>query len=119
MPAKSGEGPPFPLFVAGVASNHHRDLQRCLDFVRSAEDTDLTLRQCNSAYPTKAEDCNLGTMRDACQCPVGWSDHTVDAAVIYRAVHQWRATMVECHELEGQAPEFNAGHCWLRSRGSL
>jgi N-acetylneuraminate synthase len=35
MPAKSGEGPPFSD-VCGVASNHCRDLQLCLDFVRSA-----------------------------------------------------------------------------------
>jgi hypothetical protein len=47
------------------------------------------------------------------QCPVGWSDDTVDAGVIYRAVHRWGATMVEFHELEGQRPEFDAGHCWL------
>jgi N-acetylneuraminate synthase len=38
MPAKSGEGPSFPVFVAGVASNHHRDLKRCLDFGRSASE---------------------------------------------------------------------------------
>jgi len=239
MPAKSGGGPPFPVFVAEVSSNHHRDLKRCLEFVRSAAEIgcgavkfqlfrirelfaaealqsdpkflkreawelpvsflgdlsaaahaagmsfsctpfyleavgemfphvdfykiasyellwedllkecartgkpvvlstgmatlpeveracavlhnagcgDLTLLHCNSAYPTKPEDCNLsaiGTMRDACQCPVGWSDHTVDAGVIYRAVHRWGATMVEFHyDLEGQGPEFAAGHCWL------
>jgi len=242
MPAKSGESLPFPVFVAEVSSNHHRDLQRCLDFVHSAAEIgcgavkfqlfrirelfaaealqsdpkflkreawelpvaflgdlsaathaagmtfsctpfyleavgemfphvdfykiasyellwedllkecartgkpvvlstgmatlpevehacavlrnagcgDLTLLHCNSAYPTKPEDCNLaaiGTMRDACHCPVGWSDHTVDAGVIHRAVHRWGATMVEFHyDLEGQGPEFAAGHCWLPSQ---
>jgi len=38
MPAKSGEGPPFPVFVAEGSSNLHIDWKRCLDFVRSAEE---------------------------------------------------------------------------------
>jgi len=79
--------------------------------------TDLTALYRHSAYPTKTEDCNLAamrTMRDACPCPVGRSNHTVDATVVYRAVHRWGATMVEFHyDLEGLGPEFAAGHCWL------
>ncbi len=88
------------------------EVERACAVLRNAGCRDLTLLHCNSAYPTKPEDCNLsaiGTMRDACQCPVGWSDHTVDAGVIYRAVHRWGATMVEFHyDLEGQGPEFAA-----------
>src|SRR5260221_6414647 len=93
------------------------EVERACAVLRNAGCRDLTLLHCNSAYPTKPEDCNLsaiGTMRDACQCPVGWSDHTVDAGVIYRAVHRWGATMVEFHyDLEGQGPEFAAGPRWL------
>jgi N-acetylneuraminate synthase len=92
------------------------EVERGFVVLRNADCTDLTLPHCNSVYPTKAEDCNLAamrTMRDACQCPVGWSDHGEDAVVIYRAVHGWGATMVEFHELERQGPEFAAGLCWL------
>jgi sialic acid synthase SpsE len=78
---------------------------------------DLTLLHCVSSYPTKPEDCNLAaiaTLRDAIGCLVGWSDHSVDPGVIFRAVHRWGATMVEFHlDLEGQGAEFSAGHCWL------
>lgn len=85
--------------------------------LRSAGCRDLTLLHCISSYPAKPEDCNLaaiGRLRESCQCPVGWSDHTVDAGVIFRAVHRWGATMVEFHfDLEGQGPEFASGHCWL------
>ena len=37
MPAKSGEAPPFPVFVAESSSNLHRDWKRWSHFVRSAE----------------------------------------------------------------------------------
>lgn len=77
----------------------------------------LTLLHCVSSYPAKPEDCNLAaiaTLRDACQCPVGWSDHSVDSGVIYRAVCRWGASMIEFHlDLEGKGSEFGGGHCWL------
>lgn len=79
--------------------------------------SELTLLHCVSSYPTKPEDCNLGaiaTLRDACKCAVGWSDHSVEPGVIYRAVHRWGASMIEFHlDLEGQGSEFASGHCWL------
>ena len=85
--------------------------------LRNAGCRDLTLLHCVSSYPAKPEDCNLaaiGTLRDSCQCPVGWSDHSVDSGVIFRAVHRWGATMVEFHlDLEGEGAEFSSGHCWL------
>jgi sialic acid synthase SpsE len=78
---------------------------------------DLTLLHCVSSYPAKPKDCNLAaiaTLRESCECPVGWSDHSVDPGVIFRAVHRWGATMVEFHlDLEGQGAEFSSGHCWL------
>jgi sialic acid synthase SpsE len=85
--------------------------------LRSSGCSDLTLLHCVSSYPAKPEDCNLAaiaTLRESCQCPVGWSDHSVDPGVIFRAVHRWGATMVEFHlDLEGRGAEFSAGHCWL------
>lgn len=85
--------------------------------LRSAGCRDLTLLHCVSGYPTPATDCNLAaiaTLRDAFGCPVGWSDHSVDAAVVCRAVHRWGASTVEFHlDLEGAGEEFKTGHCWL------
>lgn len=77
----------------------------------------LTLLHCVSGYPVPANQCNLAaisTLRDHFDCPVGWSDHSVSAPVVERAVHHWGASMVEFHlDLEGQGEEFAAGHCWL------
>ncbi len=76
-----------------------------------------TLLHCTSAYPTPFAEANLAsieTIRQATGCEVGWSDHTVEPAVIHRAIHRWGAKVIEFHlDLDGQGEEFGAGHCWL------
>lgn len=93
------------------------EVNHACSVLRNAGCRDLTLLHCVSSYPVKPGDCNLAaiaSLRDACGCPVGWSDHSVDPGVIFGAVHRWGATMVEFHlDLEGQGAEFSAGHCWL------
>lgn len=93
------------------------EVRQAVGVLRNAGCMDLTLLHCVSGYPTPVTESNLAaiaTMRQACDCPVGWSDHTVSAAVIYRAVHRWRATMIEFHlDLDGQGEEYRMGHCWL------
>ena len=85
---------------------------------------DLTLLHCVSVYPTPVTECNLAAIetikkefrnpQSAIRIQVGWSDHSVSSAVIYRAVHRWGAEMVEFHlDLDGDGEEFNPGHCWL------
>jgi len=90
---------------------------RAVNVLRSAGCDDLTLLHCISGYPTPFEQCNLAaiaTLRDACKCPVGWSDHSVNADVIVRAVRHWGASMVEFHlDLDGKGAEYASGHCWL------
>jgi sialic acid synthase SpsE len=72
---------------------------------------------CTSAYPTPFNEANLSaieTIRKATGCEIGWSDHTVNAGVIQRAIHKWDAKVIEFHlDLEGKGEEFGAGHCWL------
>lgn len=80
--------------------------------------SDITLLHCISGYPTPIAECNLAaiqTLRQACvDCNIGWSDHSVSAAVLYRAIYKWNASMVEFHlDLEGSGEEFTTGHCWL------
>lgn len=93
------------------------EVKHATSTLRGAGCRDLTLLHCVSSYPAQPEDCNLaamGTLRESCHCPVGWSDHSVDPGVIYRAVHRWGASMIEFHlDLEGEGAEFSSGHCWL------
>jgi len=76
-----------------------------------------TLLHCTSAYPTPYQEANLAairTIRDATGCNVGWSDHTVQPGVLFRAVHHWGAKVVEFHfDLDGMGEEFSSGHCWM------
>jgi len=93
------------------------EVQQAVAVLRRAGCKDLTLLHCISRYPAPSAECNLAaikTLRQACNCPVGWSDHSMNAGVIFRAVHRWGATMVEFHlDLEGRGEEYPAGHCWL------
>ena len=93
------------------------EVQHAVKILRESGCNDLTLLHCVSGYPAAPEDCNLAcidTLREACECSVGWSDHTVSPAVISRAVHRWGASMVEFHlDLDRQGGEYQSGHCWL------
>jgi sialic acid synthase SpsE len=93
------------------------EVQTACSILRDSGCQDLTLLHCVSSYPTRPEECNLAsiaTLRESCNCPIGWSDHSVEPGVIYRAVHFWRADMIEFHlDLEGQGAEYQSGHCWL------
>ena len=93
------------------------EVQRAVSVLEASGCTDLTILHTVSGYPTPPAEANLAameTLRTAFDRPVGWSDHTVDAAVILRAVHRWGASMVEFHlDLDGDGEEFGAGHCWL------
>ena len=88
-----------------------------VETLRDAGCEDLTLLHCVSGYPTPREQCNLAaikTLHKAFGCPVGWSDHSVAAGVVERAVHRWRAAMIEFHlDLDRGGAEYAAGHCWL------
>lgn len=93
------------------------EVVRAAQVLKDAGAVTVTVLHCVSGYPTPLEQCNLSAMSTIEQetgCRVGWSDHTVSAAVIYRAVHRWRASMVEFHlDLDGSGDEFRIGHCWL------
>jgi len=105
-----------PLVIStGMATLE--EVTHAVKVVRDAGCHDLTLLHCVSGYPAVPGECNLAsleTLRECCRCAVGWSDHTVNAAVVHRAVHRWGAAMVEFHlDLDQQGEEYQAGHCWL------
>lgn len=112
--ACSATGKPL-ILSTGMATL--AEVQEAVAAARHAGCHDLTLLHCISGYPTPAEQCNLAaiqTLRQSTGCSVGWSDHSVSPAVLYRAVQRWQATVVEFHlDLEGEGEEFGSGHCWL------
>ncbi len=93
------------------------EILHAVDVLRKNGCASPTLLHCTSAYPTPYAEANLAaieTIRQATECEVGWSDHTVESAVIHRAVGRWGAKVVEFHlDLDGKGEEYAAGHCWL------
>lgn len=114
LEACAGTGKPVVLST-GMATLD--EVKRAADMLRGSGCRDLTLLHCVSGYPAPPAECNLAaieTLRMECGCPVGWSDHSVDPGVVYRAVHRWGAPMIEFHlDLEGTGEEYKTGHCWL------
>ena len=93
------------------------EICHAVDTLRGNGCQEPALLHCTSAYPTPYDEANLAaiqTLRKATGCQVGWSDHTVEKAVIHRAIHHWDAHIVEFHlDLDGNGEEYAAGHCWL------
>ena len=85
--------------------------------LRNAGAREITVLHCVSAYPTPPSQANLAaidTLRRITGASVGWSDHTVNAGVIHRAVHRWGASTIEFHlDLDETGAEYASGHCWL------
>lgn len=114
LAACAATGKPVVLST-GMATRE--EARRAVAILRRAGCKDLTLLHCVSDYPSRPLDSNLAaieTLRRDNECALGWSDHSVDPSVIYRAVHRWGAAMIEFHlDLEGAGEEFQSGHCWL------
>ncbi|MCG6534807.1 MAG: N-acetylneuraminate synthase family protein [Syntrophales bacterium LBB04] len=93
------------------------EVKHAVDVLRDAGCQNLTLLHCVSGYPAPPQECNLAaieSLRQGCNRPVGWSDHSVNPGVIYRAVNRWGAALIEFHlDLEGEGEEYRMGHCWL------
>jgi N-acetylneuraminate synthase len=112
----------LPLVVStGMATLD--EVRHAVRIIEAQGGRDLTLLHCVSGYPAPAAEANLraidtlaGLADDfsALALRVGWSDHTVEAGVIHRAIHAHDSQMIEFHlDLEGEGAEFESGHCWL------
>ena len=93
------------------------EIQHAVEILKNNGCASPTLLHCTSAYPTPYAEANLAaieTIGKATGCEVGWSDHTVEPAVMHRAIHRWGAKVIEFHlDLDGKGEEYEAGHCWL------
>ena len=93
------------------------EIMHALNILKGANCSLIILLHCVSAYPTNYKNSNLSaiqTIREKTNEIIGWSDHTVEPAVIYRAIHRWGASCIEFHlDLDEKGDEYASGHCWL------
>jgi len=69
------------LLSTGMASMD--DIQLALNTIRSTGNNQIAIMHCTSEYPASLSDCNLraiGTLKQAFQVPVGYSDHTIEVS---------------------------------------
>ena len=68
---------------------------------------------CVSSYPTPPDQTNLSairSLRDKFNLDVGWSDHTVNESVIYRAALKYNSKEIELHiDIDNKGYESDAG----------
>lgn len=103
------------ILSTGMATIH--EIKHAVEVLHQNGCEAPVLLHCTSAYPTPYTEANLAaieTLRHETGCEVGWSDHTVEPAVIHRAIHRWDARVIEFHlDLDGKGEEYESGHCWL------
>ena len=111
------------IFSTGMATLHEVDAAFKTLILSGCRN--LTILHCNSAYPTPVKDANLSAIDELKSYIVernpeqnifnlGYSDHTVSPAVLYRAIYRYGAGLVEFHiDLDGKGAEYSSGHCWL------
>lgn len=77
----------------------------------------LTLLHCVSTYPMQPSESNprfYDELNRQFPCLLGWSDHSVNPAVIYYYAIQKGVSVIEFHlDLDRQGWEYSIGHCWL------
>ena len=117
--AEASEGKPIFL-SAGMATIDEINAA-CKAFQAYRIFDKLTVMHCISEYPTPVDECHLRfidriKMITSDIHGVGWSDHSRNPGVIYRAVHKYGCETIEFHfDLDGEGAEYNMGHCWLPS----
>ena len=87
-----------PMIIATGACTM-KEVENAVNVVQSAENNDIVLLHCVSAYPTKPGAANLrimDTLKEEFSMPVGFSDHTMGISVPMAAVARG-ANVIEKH----------------------
>ncbi len=75
------------------------EVDAAIDVLKQNGSGKITVLHCTTSYPTAMQDVNLNamlTLKDHCQCQVGYSDHTLGIEVPIAAVAMG-ATVIEKH----------------------
>ena len=110
------------IFSTGMANQ--KEILSRLNFFKKRNFYNFDILHCISSYPAKIKDLNLKTilfirsLLKKCKISknirVGWSDHSVNEAVIYKSIFEYNSQVIEMHiDLEGKGNEYHFNHCWL------
>lgn len=113
--------------VFSIGMSTPDEIEGALQVIGKSNVKEIVVLHCNSAYPTPLPDVNLAvitTLRNKFssylpgkQIEFGWSDHTVNDAVVLSSIFRHDSKMIEFHiDLDGTGYEYKSGHCWLPSQ---
>lgn len=108
-----------PIIISTGMANM-KEVVNAIKILKKNGASKIIVLHCVSSYPAKLEELNLSaieTLRKKSNLEVGWSDHSNNPLVVYRAVEKWNASYIEMHlDIDGKGYEFSAGHCWLPNK---
>ena len=110
------------IFSTGMSTI--REIDSRIKFFKKKKFDKFEIMHCVSSYPAKIKNLNLKTIQFIRnlikkkniknKIKLGWSDHSVNEAVIYKSIFQYEAELIEMHvDLDKKGNEHHFGHCWL------
>ncbi len=107
------------IFSTGMASEN--EILKKIKIFKKYNFNKYSIMHCVSSYPAPLESVNLNTINylkklTNNKIKIGWSDHTKNSGVIYKAIFSHNAQIIEFHiDLDSKGKEFQFNHCWLPS----
>lgn len=106
-----------PIIISTGMANL-KEVKNSIKILKKNGAEKIIVLHCVSCYPPSLDSLNLSaikTLKKETRLDVGWSDHSANKLVVYKAIEKWGASYVEMHlDLDGKGYEYKKdGHCWL------
>ena len=107
------------IFSTGMANNN--EITKKINLFKKYKFKNYSILHCVSSYPAPLKTINLNSINYLRKITnnlvkIGWSDHTKNSGVIYKAIFGHNADIIEFHlDLDKRGKEFQFNHCWLPS----
>lgn len=105
------------IFSTGMANNN--EIIKKINLFKNNNFKKYSILHCVSSYPAPLESINLNSINYLRKLTnnkirIGWSDHTKNSGIIYKAIFEHKAEIIEFHiDLDKKGKEFKFNHCWL------
>ena len=105
------------IFSTGMANSN--EIIRKINIFKKNNFKKYSILHCVSSYPAPLDSINLNSINylrklTDNKVKIGWSEHTKNSGIIYKAIFEHKAEIIEFHiDLDKKGKEFKFNHCWL------